>query len=555
MTALPSGTEDILTIGGYTIAAAATVTPTTPTYTNQTVVYVQGTTTTSNIYTQTLTQSLSVIESTNTSITPDLSCSFSGTVSITYSLSNYGSSTVPSWVTINSSSGILTVTSPSVTADTEYSFYVSSIISGVSSPVLKLVKLKVLNCLVSNCQYWSSTSISTWIVWNSGYSLSSGMWIVSVTQIPQSTQASNEANGLAKIITILAGIAIGVATLKNFIKPSTTASLWSLTNYMQMLFLILLAGAFIPIDVKKVIQALKFTLNIYSYIPYLDLGFYKSIFIKLNFAQTNSSLDDAGIRSDGSIYNINEMLTWVLLIILLHIFMYFVLIWVRRADEPRWWITLRKALKWIASNLYKVLTFSFYIRNFIEMALLIIICSIYEIRKSNTENGYHIFSFIFAIIAELLYWVFIVYSIWFAVSLWKSDENNPSKFEEFFVGFRPNILSRLYISVTLIRRIIYVALLITLVSRAEITIICIIAFAQFCFTIYLICLRPFTEIVANIISILGEIFYFVFLFCLIFFYKESDWNSLKISLFIWSICLSIMIILVMIISKSLEWSV
>lgn len=58
-------------------------------------------------------------------------------------MSNYGSSTVPSWVTIDSSTGVLTATKPKVSVDTEFSFNVDSTISGFSSPVQKLVKLTI----------------------------------------------------------------------------------------------------------------------------------------------------------------------------------------------------------------------------------------------------------------------------------------------------------------------------------------------------------------------------------------------------------------------------
>ena len=60
--------------------------------------------------------------SSSASITPDLSCLYSGSTAISFSLSSYGSSTPPSWVTINSSSETLVITTPSVNADTEFSF-------------------------------------------------------------------------------------------------------------------------------------------------------------------------------------------------------------------------------------------------------------------------------------------------------------------------------------------------------------------------------------------------------------------------------------------------
>ena len=65
---------------------------------------------------------MSVIESTISQFTPDLSWSISGSTPITYGKANYMSSTDPTWVTINPSTGVLDIVSPAVAIDTEYYF-------------------------------------------------------------------------------------------------------------------------------------------------------------------------------------------------------------------------------------------------------------------------------------------------------------------------------------------------------------------------------------------------------------------------------------------------
>ena len=72
---------------------------------------------------------------------------------ILHSLSSYGSSAIPSWVSINSNTGVLTITaSPSVSLNTEFVFYVTSTVSGVASPVHKLIKLTVTDNPQQNSQ-------------------------------------------------------------------------------------------------------------------------------------------------------------------------------------------------------------------------------------------------------------------------------------------------------------------------------------------------------------------------------------------------------------------
>ena len=99
---------------------------------------------------QTNDQSFSIAESTTTQVSPDLPCSVSGTTAISYTIANYLTTTAPSWVTIDSSTGTLSVTAPEVSSNTEYDFYINSAVSGVSDPIQKLIKLTIMDCTASN---------------------------------------------------------------------------------------------------------------------------------------------------------------------------------------------------------------------------------------------------------------------------------------------------------------------------------------------------------------------------------------------------------------------
>ena len=95
-------------------------------------------------------QTVNVMENSTTQTLPDLPCSISGSTSISFSTANYMTSTVPSWIAIDSVSGVLSVNSPEVSLDTEYDFYINSAVSGVSSPIQKLIKLIITNCAAKN---------------------------------------------------------------------------------------------------------------------------------------------------------------------------------------------------------------------------------------------------------------------------------------------------------------------------------------------------------------------------------------------------------------------
>ena len=130
--------------------------------------------TTSDAYLQIVTQTFSVSESTSSTQTPNLPCSFSGSTSISFSLSSYNSALVPSFVSIDSSTGVLSIAAPSVSSSTTYSFYIDSTILGISGTVQKIINLTVKKCTVGNCQICTVSDSSICATCSSGYSLSSG---------------------------------------------------------------------------------------------------------------------------------------------------------------------------------------------------------------------------------------------------------------------------------------------------------------------------------------------------------------------------------------------
>ena len=190
----------------------------------------------SDAYLQPYTQALSVSELTISTETPNLSCSFSGSTSITYSLSSYKGAIVPSFVSIDSATGVLTIAAPSVSSSTSYSFIIDSTVSGTSGPVQKIINLTVKKCTVSNCQICTVTDSSVCATCNLGYSLSSGSW-----NLPEKETSKSEAetSETAKSLSTSSQAAIGAIALftlgSSLTNLSSMASLWSVINQMQIL--------------------------------------------------------------------------------------------------------------------------------------------------------------------------------------------------------------------------------------------------------------------------------------------------------------------------------
>ena len=168
------------------------------------------------------------MENSATQILPDLPCSISGSTSISFSTTNYMASTVPSWVAIDSGSGVLSINAPEVSMNTEYDFYINSAVSGVSSPIQKLIKLVISNCTVKNWKKCISTNSSTCETCLSGYILSSGVW-----DIPTKSET---ASALSKTTTSTVITITGIVVLTSLINTTNIASLWMTINQLQLFF-------------------------------------------------------------------------------------------------------------------------------------------------------------------------------------------------------------------------------------------------------------------------------------------------------------------------------
>ena len=274
MSVLAAGTDAVVTETGVSILAPVTETVSNSSYTNQSESYSATGISTSDVYFQTKEQSFSIIESYSSQFTPELSWSSSGSTLITFSIGDYNGVTAPAWATIGSSSGLLQITSPSISADTVFSFYVKSLVAGYSNPVLKLIKLTVVNWNVANCQTCNNVDGSIWNTWNAGFTLSSGSWPAQNASSKSSTSSSknsitskSEVSNTSKDITITSQAIIGVTAClilaSSLINSSSISTLWSLFNQLQLFFLLLITGAFIPEDVKNVIIGNKFAIPYY----------------------------------------------------------------------------------------------------------------------------------------------------------------------------------------------------------------------------------------------------------------------------------------------------
>ena len=543
MNLLAAGTEDIVADSGQTIGALTSQTVSASSYNNQTVTYAQGTIYTSDINYQNNDQSISVIESTTIQKTPDLPCSILGTTSITFSISDY-IAIAPSWVTIDSTLGVLTITTPDVNSDTEYDFYVNSSISGVLSPIKKLIKLTVINCAPSNCEKCISTSGSACEVWKSGYELASGLWVIKNEKV-----ISKTAQAISTTTTSAVVATTGVVVFTSLVSTASLASLWMTINQLQLFFLFELTRAYLPNDIQAVIEGSNFALNIYEYFSIRKFSFSLFLLNKFEFELSDQRLKSLGIKYDSTIANTYPIMSINSLMIILCIFICLFKLLFKKLKERHWWSCIFKVLLWIADRLFQIMIFSFFIRNILEASQFILISSIYEISKGNTTNFYRFISLLFSILSIFMYAIVIIILQYLTFSSYKLIEGKHNMLEEFFRGLKVDRKHKFYSTMHFLRRALFVLLLITWTFVHSKVLIAILSSVQLAYVIYLSWVRPYVEVKGNLIEILNEIYFSVLLAALFILNTESEWTSLKTSIYMWMLVSNTLVVFIIVIGK------
>ena len=563
MTALSAGTDDIVTQSGVTIAAPdVSFTPAAGTYTNQSTTYTLVSSTTFDAYFQINTQAFSVSESTTSTQAPNLSCSFSGSTSIVFSLSSYNGAIVPSFVSIDSATGVLTIVAPSVSSSTTYSFNILSTITGVSSPVQKIINLTVNKCTVGNCQICTVTDSSICAACNSGYSLSLGSWNLIIIQPIQPTQPIQQVTSIsetAKLLSTANQIIIGVIVLisagSSLTNLSSMASLWSIINQVQILFLLFLTGAFIPEDIEVIITGPSICLNPFSFLQLKTNTNYSFVSNYFNFGLENNNLEKFEIKSDSTIVNMTSFLLSIINIWIMHFWIFLTQKLLAKESKLNFWSYLLSCIHWFLQKLMELFTFALYIRIILESNQFILIAWVSEMYQFNFNETKRKFSIIIAFLILIAWIALIVITILFTLSnsanKLSESQDKRSKFANLFDGLSPNKKSRMFAWLLQIRRAIFVILLIILGPKSSIIVISFLVGLQLIYLLFLASIRPYEVLIWNIIEMTNELYFLVILAFLLKYNTAADWEGTPTTVYIWLISSNSVVCLFVNIGKQL----
>ena len=336
--------------------------------------------------------------------------------------------------------------------------HVNSLVGGSSNPIKKLIKLTVENWAAKNWYKCSNQNGAICVICASGYSLREGSCVNSLL-----IQTENGAMLKIALQAIIAGVAI-VSVFSSILNASSMTSLWLIFGQVQLFFLLILTRAFIPEDVKISIIGTSFIFNPFGFISYPSIKGMNPITQNFDFKLTDSLYESLSVNSDSTINN-TYMFMWFMLIVALNQIIIYILYkytskWSTDGKCGKLMIIINKLL----TKTIQILTFGYYIRSVLEYNQYLLVTSIYEISLWNTSETLRIVSLSIAIIiwASILFLIIIIGYL--SQSAYKVVENSYNKIGEVFNGIKEGKKFKFYITVLLLRRFLFISVLIALSS-------------------------------------------------------------------------------------------
>ena len=210
--------------------------------------------------------SYNMAELTTSNVAIDLTWSISGSTAITYSLVAYSTYTLPTWVTLDTTNSQLVMTTPDVTATTNYGLIVRSTISSTNYD--KIVLISVVNNPTTTTPT-TTTPASTTTPTTTSASASSAS-SSSSDHLPLTSSQARATTSSVISVSILMGITVSIVSVYS------PQKMWAILNQFQLYLLIGVLVPSLPQNLLELILSMQDSLvsfNILSKPSIKDIGF------------------------------------------------------------------------------------------------------------------------------------------------------------------------------------------------------------------------------------------------------------------------------------------
>ena len=209
-----------------------------------------------------------------------------------------------------------------------------------------------------------------------------------------------------------------------------------------------------------------------------------------------------------------------------------------------------KTQYWIVDKLYRMMVLGYFIRTGLQMSQFILISSVNEIYQWDTTDSYRLFSFVFSISMILIFVLVAIFVLYLTFSTYRLNEREHNLLEEFFRGIQQNKRHKFYVTLLLLRRFLFVILLITWLFISSRILIIVLSIIEVLYILNLSYLRPYEETKGNLIEILNEIYFGFLVIFLSIVNTEEEWNSIKTNIYMWVLVSNTFVVLVVVLGKN-----
>ena len=261
--------------------------------------------------------------------------------------------------------------------------------------------------------------------------------------------------------------------------------------------------------VRNFILSYGFVIFSFDFIPIINLKILQSAKEEFMHAQPNKYLEELGMESVSTLYNNYSLISVLIGIVILHLGISLLFSW---SNEQQNWIQ-----KFIA-KIYRLFTFTIYIRMFIEAFLFLLLSSMFEVRyylydDKSTKHSFIaacwiIFLWIWLVLISIISWLANKNTLQiddkcltceFYNGIKQSKTTHPTRTQLYSnqsVYNQPKVSSkvkraRLYSFIFLMRRLVQVALIVYAIELHYVSAILAILILQVVYTIAIVYMNSF----------------------------------------------------------------
>ncbi|CAI2369754.1 unnamed protein product [Moneuplotes crassus] len=428
------------------------------------------------------------------SIDPNCTCTTTPErTDVTYAIESNNGETIPDWIELNMTSKKYEGTAPNVTSTTNYTL------------ILK----------------------STWTTKPAGSSQQIVTFTIAPKPVANATEPEEEPIVLSSAVAAVTagsggGIAAAVANSIANVSPPT--AVYFILHQLQLIILFLMIDPYIPNSMKAYLEGQSLALVNFNFIPTTELPGIDIPVGWMHGEQANEILVTLGIESKSTFVNNMSLFIFIFSLVILHLLLRFVLICGSRDPETR--NRFFKFWNWLRLKILDIIKYALYMRLLIESheALMLSSCSeIYEWELNTFSSYVSMVGAIFILIVSLLLPFLSFYAFW----RYRHHFDPDKKFilMEFLSDLRNAKVARIYMTLMLVRRIIFVCVVIFLIEIPREFIYSILIITQFAYMVILAIIRPFDNVINNILEFINEVFLFIVICILLSYDKESKWTD------------------------------